>query len=68
MKANERKDKQGRNTVLKLRYFSGFASIDKPYLSMNIHERIVTRTSFCGVVAPSLCVADKINFDKEYYQ
>lgn len=65
MKANNRKDNKGRNTALRLEYFSGFFALElhKKYLDMNIHERIIVRSSFCGNTFPSLCIKDLISFN-----
>ena len=63
----ERKDTQGHNTILSLEYFRGFNEMlqKKHYLNMNIHERIAVRASYCGVVPPSVCIGDLIEFNRQ---
>jgi len=63
----KRKDHVGRNNVLNLRYFDGFFLLThgKNYLNMNIHEKIVVRTSYCGKIFPSICIMDLLKFEKE---
>jgi len=62
-----RKDAQGRNTILNLDYFNGFFLLNykKDYLDMNIHEKIITRTAYCGNTAPSLMIKKLIKSNKE---
>lgn len=63
----KRKDKQGRNTSLKLKYYLGFFTLqyNKTYLSMTIHEKIVIRASYCGNTAPSLMIKKLIKRNKD---
>ena len=65
MKANNRKDHKGRNTVLRLQYFwnAFIYSYNKDYLNMNIHEKIAVRTFYCGNTAPSLMIKHLIEFN-----
>ena len=62
-----RKDTIGRNTVLKLCYYWNFFTLcyNKDYLSMNIHEKIAIRTSYCGNTAPSLMIKQLIKFNTD---
>ena len=60
-----RKDATGRNTILNLEYFSGFFILSyKKYSDMNIHEKIITRTAYCGNANPSICIRDLIKFQQ----
>jgi hypothetical protein len=60
-----RKDAKGRNTVERLEYFSGAYSImEKLYSNMNIHEKIITRTWYCGINHPSYMIKEFIEFQK----
>ena len=63
-----RKDQTGKNTCLKLQYFNGFFAIyyNKKYKQMNIHEKIITRTSYCGNTSPSLCIKELIAHNELY--
>lgn len=62
-----RKDHTGRNTVNKLGYYGNFFVIElkKDYKEMNINERIMVRTSYCGNTYPSLCIRELIGFNNE---
>lgn len=59
----QRKDTQGRNTVLSLQYYTGFASLGK-YDTLNIHQKIMLRTSFCGCECPNIMIAEQIKFEQ----
>jgi hypothetical protein len=63
----ERKDHTGRNTAEKLEYYNGFFLLNyhKNYLDMNIHERIIIRTSYTGNTAPSLMIKQLIQFNND---
>ena len=60
-----RKDKTGRNSLLKLRYFDGFTILyhTKKYPEMNIHEKIIMRTAHCGIMWPSSCIMEMIELN-----
>lgn len=58
----KRKDKLGRNTVNKLRYYRGaFYYLNRGYKNLNIHEKITVRAVFCGCEHPSVVLASYIN-------
>lgn len=58
----KRKDQTGRNTVVRLKHYSGaFKLLDRGYHNLNIHEKITVRTIFCGREHPVIVLASYIN-------
>ena len=60
--APNRKDNQGRNTILRLEYYRDFFAylLKSGYESLNINQRIAVRTAYCGVEYPSVCIKSLI--------
>ena len=58
----KRKDQTGRNTVVRLKYYSGaFKLLDRGYHNLNIHGKITVRAVFCGNEKPSFILNQYIN-------
>ena len=57
-----RNDQKGRNTVTTLQYYSGFFSLGN-YNNLNIHQKIIVRSAYCGVEHPSVMIKDLLKFE-----